>query len=328
MIQKKRTLRHFGLDKKGVYRGEQHEMHIRDIKDAIDENQMAALIGQFGSGKTTVADFAIQDLTNAKNNKYKFVHVDSADLEKLSIGNIIEVSIMDLSNEKPFRSVQARSRQSRRIMGELVRNGFKICLVIDNAHRLHPNVLMALKDEHEKKYMGRSPLFSIIYIGQEPLIGKLDTYKEVFWRTLILNLQEEASGWMSFQERMNYLTTVYGPAISPGARDRIARKAKVPLEMEFIVTEKMEEAKNAGKDTVDEEVVELTIRERREALGISQGDLAKASGAGKTTIHEIEHGHESTKKADVEKALEQLEAKKYGDGSGQLTVDSKQKVAS
>lgn len=317
MIQKKRTLREFGIEQKGVYRGKLHELHIQDIKDAVNENQMAAVVGQFGSGKTTVADFAIQDLTNERNAKYKFVHVDSADLEKLSIGNVIEVAIMDLSNEKPFRSVQARSRQSRRIMGELVRNGFRICLVIDNAHRLHPNVLMALKDEHEKKYMGRSPLFSLLYIGQEPLLAKLDTYREVFWRTLILNLHDESVGWMNYDERISYLSTVYGDAITPGARSRIARKAKVPLQMEYIVAEKMEAAKTAGKRIVDEEVVQLTIRERREALGLSQGELADAVGIGKTTVHEIEKGQPSTKTQDVESALDELERKRFGRSEAQ-----------
>lgn len=315
MIQKKRTLRHFGIEEKGTYRGDLHELYIQDIIDAIDENQICALIGKFGSGKTTVERMALDDLDKAGDGKYQFVYVDSADLERLSAGQILDAIIMDLSNESARRSTLARSRQARRIMGERVRNGQKISLVIDNAHRLHPNVLMALKDEHEKNWMGYSPLFSVFYVGQEKLLGKLSTYKEVFWRTLILNLQEEHSNWMNFNERISYLAAVYGEAITPQARQRIARKARVPLEMEFYITEKMEEAKAAGKRQLDGEVVQLSLRDRREALGISQQDLASEAGIGKTTVHEVEHGVNTRKKPDVEQALQRLESRQDESGS-------------
>lgn len=328
MIQKKRTLRHFGIEEKGVYRGEIHEMHIQDIKDAIDANQIAAVIGEFGSGKSWLGDFAIQDLTTDQKAKYNFIHVDSADLEKLSVGSILECVVMDLggTDEKPFRSILARSRQSRRILGDAVIAGYKNCLVIDNAHRLHPNVLMALKDEHEKKYMGRSPLFSVLYIGQKPLKRKLATYKEVLWRTLILDLEDDASGWMTFEERVNYLETVYGSAITPGARNRIAMWTKGPLHMEFMVTEKMAEAMPAGKETIDEEAIKLKPKQRREALEMSQKQVAEFANIGKSTVCEIEKGHPSTKKKQLEDALTELERKKYGEDDNSNVKT--QKVAS
>ncbi len=320
MIQKKRTLRHFGIEQKGVYRGDLHEMHIQDIIDAVSENQIAAVIGEFGSGKSTVADMAIQDLTNDSEQEYNIIYVDSADLERLRIGNILEAIVHDLGEgETPFRSNIARSRQTRRILGEKVRSGHKNVLIIDNAHRLHSNVLLALKDEHEKKYMGLSPLFSVIYIGQEKLKGKLDDRKEVFWRTLILDLQSEESNWMSYDERISYLETVYGPAISPIARERIARKTKSPLHMEFLVNEKMETAKTADKKIIDEEVVQLTLRERREALGLSLQQLADSSKVGKTTIHEIETGLPSNKQSDLEAALQKLEQEQFGSNDQRKT---------
>jgi type II secretory pathway predicted ATPase ExeA len=312
MIQKKRTLRYFGIEEKGTYRGDLHDLHVDDIKDAVKEHQIAAVIGQFGSGKSTVADMAIQDLTNKRESMYNIIYIDSADLEKLSIGSVLECIIMDIGGgETPFRSIQARTRQARRILGRKVQDGFKNVLVIDNAHRLHPNVLLAMKDEHEKKYEGISRLFSVLYIGQEKLLSKLDTYKEVFWRTLILNLQSEESNWMNYEERINYLSTVYGPAITPIARERIARKTRVPLEMEYLVTQKMEEAKTGGKKQIDEDVVELSIRERREALGISLQELGDKAKVGKSTVHEIEKGLPSTKTSAVEEALAAMEKEQF-----------------
>lgn len=310
MIQKKRTLRHFGIEQKGEYRGPQHEYFVQDLKDAIEENQIAALIGSFGNGKSTVARMAVSDLLAKDDEKYKFVYVDSADLERLSTGQILDAMITDLSSESARRSTQARSRQARRIIGELVAMGKKVCLVVDNAHRLHPNVLMALKDEHEKHYLGYDHVFSLIYVGQEKLMGKLSTYKEVFWRVLILNMHDENSQWMNFEERQRYLEAVYGKAISPVARERIARKASKPLEMEFYLRDKFEDAKAAGKQQLDDEVVELSMRERRESIGASLQEVADEAGVGKTTVYDVEEGKPSRKKADIQEAIRRLEEKK------------------
>lgn len=317
MIQKRRTLRHFGIDSKGVYRSAEHDLYIQDIRDAVDDRQIHALVGRFGSGKSTIARMAINEMLASKTKPYRFVYIDSADLERLSIATIIECSITDLSNERPYRTMLARSRQSRRILGELARSGEKICLIIDNAHRLHANTLLALKDEHEKEYMGLAPLFSILYIGQPKLVDKLSANGEVFWRTLITDLHEESSNWMSYSERVKYLEAVYGPAINHQARERIAQITEGPLHMEFVVTEKMETARAAGKRVVDGDVVQLSFADRRKALGLSLGDLSHHSDIPKTTLHEVEKGvnQKLENKQKLEAALEALEVKAFGSHS-------------
>jgi DNA-binding XRE family transcriptional regulator len=153
-------------------------------------------------------------------------------------------------------------------------------------------------------------VFSIIYLGQEKLLGKLRTYKEVFWRCLVLNMSDENSQWMNFEERKNYLKAVYGKAISPVARERIAKKTSKPLEMEFYLREKMEDAKAAGKDQLDKDVVGLSLRERREALGASLKDVADRADVGKSTVYDVEEGKPSTKRGNVEEAIREMERKK------------------
>jgi len=309
MIQKKRTLKHFGITKKGTYRGFLHDMYIQDIKDCINEQQMCALVGISGSGKNTIFDLLYSDYRKSLDDKHKFVFVENTNLERLTINNITDAIIYDLSSETPKRSMEARSRQVRRILGEAsINRDEKVCVVIDSADRLSSQTVLALKNLHEKKYLGHGPLFSILLIGQPKLVSLLANRKEVFWRFMIMDLQYKYSSWMNYKERIKYLERVFGQAITPEARERIATQTRVPLEMEFFVNEKMEAAKTAGKKQIDAEVVELTIKQRREALGLSKADLAKAAGIGKTTVHDIENNKQSTKKEDVEAALEKLEA--------------------
>lgn len=303
-IIKKRTLKQFGVEEKGVYRGQLHKMFEGDIKDAIDENKLIAVIGQFGSGKSTLFDFVEQEL--AGKDRYQFVHVQNTNKEKLTINNITDAILFDVSREQPNRSMEARSRQVQRVVGDLyVNQGKRVCVVIENAHRLHPNTLMAVKDIREKKWLGHSPLFSVALVGQTDLRRKLARWEEVLWRCLVLDL--EKSEWMNFAERVSYLETVYGRAIEPIARDRIAMKTKGPLEIEFLLSEKMDEAARAGKEQIDSEVISMTPSERVQALGISYQQLADKAGVAKSTAHDVVKGAAKKGKDEVEAALAEFE---------------------
>ena len=316
-LQKKRTLRHFGVDQKGVYRGKMHELYMSDLKDAIDQQNLISLIGSFGSGKTTLFDFLEQDLTDRINTRYEFVRVQNTHKEKMTIAGITDAIIYDLSKETPKRSMEARTRQLARIGGEKhVKNNKKICVIIENAHRIHANTLMAVKDLMECKYLGRSPLFSVALIGHGNLRNKLAKWEEVLWRTLILDL--ERSGWMSYNERRKYLKAVYGKAITPEARDRIALRTRVPLEMEFYLNEKMEEAKHAGKDVIDGEVVAATLQQRYQALkktgeSVSYNRISEISGVPKSSVGDTIKGKSDTHRDKVQQAIDELEAELRGD---------------
>lgn len=320
-IIKKRTLRHFGVDPKGVYRGNMHELYVSDIKDAMYENKMIALIGSFGSGKSTIFDFVEQDFSH--NAGYRFVHVMNTNKEKLSINNITDAIIYDLSKESPNRSMEARTRQVTRIMGELhVNRGIKLCVVIENAHRLHANTLMAIKDLRESKYLGRHPLFSVALVGQGGLRNKLEKWEEVNWRTLILDL--ERGEWMNYQERVNYLKAVYGPAITPDARERIALQTGTPLQMEFYLNEKMDEAMRAGKSTIDGEVIAPSLYERAQALknqyGLSQRKLADLSGMPPSTLNDHLLGKTEVNKAAIAAAMDKFETSIKGTSVSKPTI--------
>lgn len=319
-IQKKKTLRHFGISQKGIHEGTLHRMFMQDIKDAIDEQQLVALIGQFGSGKTTLFDFLEQKVSARRDSKYRFVRVATHDKENLTINNIANAIIYDLSKEAPRRSKEARDRQIARIAGELaVGGGKRICIVVENAHRMHANTLMAIKDLMEAKYNGHSPLFSIALIGHGTLKNKLGKWEEVLWRTMILDL--EKAGWMNYQERIDYLESVYGKAITPGARDRIALRTRVPLEMEFFLNEKMEEAKKAGKEVIDEEVIPATLEQRYHALkqggdiSVSYGKISDISGVPKSSVSDTIKGKSSTHKDKVQQAIAELEQELRGDNN-------------
>ena len=303
----RQTLRHFGLDRgPGFYRGDQHDRRLRDILDAVEAREMTAVVGMFGSGKTELVELAQRETPDAE-----FVWINSPDKERLRVGHVMSAMIEQVSGESPRRSAQALASQLARVLGERVQPPYfrrRVVAVIDNAHRLTAQTLMAIKDLRELRYNGHRPLFSVVLIGQEPLMNLLARHGEVFYRCGRIDLSAEA-GWMDEAERGRYLQARFGVALDPTARTRVAALARTPLTMDRLVGQMMEDAYAAGFDTVDERVIQLDPKTRAEAIGASLAEIARAAGVGKTTVADLLAGRAVTAdtRAKVEEGLRLLE---------------------
>jgi type II secretory pathway predicted ATPase ExeA len=307
-------LRHFGLTGLGLYQGEMHRTLIRELTSVVNERGNAAVVGEFGSGKTELLDMVAQ----ATPHSVRWVYVNTPDKEGLRITSVMNAMARELlgsSSETPRRSSEALATQLQRLLGEAVKGrGESVVLVIENAHRLHPNVLMALKDMREMRYAGIRPLFATILVGQEPLASRLETYGEVWYRTQVIELNER-TGWMTVQERVAYLASRFGRAIEPATRQRIAALVQRPLVLDHFVLERMADAMAAGYDVVDERVMTLSLAEQKAALGASNKQIAQAAhraGAGRigdSTVSEVINGANVSEesRAKVQAGLRQIE---------------------
>lgn len=318
-----RILNQFGIEKKGFYNGEPFKNAVQDIKNAVKNNTMLAICAAVGAGKTELFKAADGDLSALPDRAPQMVYIRNYFKEKLNIGSILNAIIEDISGESPRRDLEARSRQVVRLLGEFVtQNKRQICIVIEEAHRVHSNTLRAIKELREAQFAGISPLFSVILIGHPQLKTKLRERNEVFWRAQTLELTE-ANGWMSYTERLRYIRAVYGEALDSTARERVALLCKQPLEMDFYIENKMAEAYKAGYTQLTGETVEMTIREKYERLRTSYQEIAKETAdigqrLGKTTVSEVVHGSNKIEKnvKAVDEALNRLAAKKREQDEG------------
>jgi type II secretory pathway predicted ATPase ExeA/DNA-binding XRE family transcriptional regulator len=293
--------RHFDLDPSAIYWGAVHDRFAARIQNAVDSRQMLGVVGPFGSGKSVLVREALHDHLPAD----QIIYVQNFDRESLTIGHIVSQIIRDLGgSESPRRDMNARCIQLGRIVGEhAVVQGKDIAVVIENSHRIHANTLLALKDARESAtYKGYNELFSCVLVGQEPLAAKLDRFGEVKYRSRQLTLSPSA-GWMSHEERMRYLDAIYGDVIEPEVAVRLAALYETPLELDYHIEEKLKMMRDAGLDQMTEAVIDFSIREQREALGISLRDLEKRTGVPKSTISDVEHG-----KTQSDEKREQIEA--------------------
>jgi len=298
--------RHFGLDPEAIYWGDQHDRRAVRIQNAVESRQMLGVIGPFGSGKSVLVRQALTDHLG----RDQMIYVQNFDKENLTIGHIVSNIIDEIGgSESPRRDMNARCIQMARMIGEeVVVQGRDITVVIENAHRIHANTLLALKDARETAiYKGHDNLFSVILVGQEPLAAKLEKFGEVEYRSRQLTLSP-SEGWMTHEERLRYLDAIYGDVIEPAVATRLAALYETPLELDYHIEEKLGMMRDAGLQQMTEDVIDFTIREQREALGVSLRDLEKRTGVPKSTISDVERGKTDSpeKREQVEQELDAL----------------------
>ena len=302
-------LRHFGLHKPaGIYRGGPFNMFVKDLTDMMLNQEMVALIGSIGAGKTTILQEALRQLPK----DVIVVWVRSLDKERLRIGSIVSALIYDLSMESPRRDFEARSRQLNRILGTTVVNDRrKVVLVIENAHWIHWKTLVALKELREMSFAGVSPLFGIVLVAWHTIEEKLRRIKEISLRMVRVEVSEK-NGWMTFEERQRYLAFKFGAVMDETVRAQAAMAARLPLELDNLVYQKLEAAYYAGRDRLDISDFELPLQEMKEVLGLSNQDIAEASGLHRSTVSRVVRGeYDKPELYDaVRKAIEQLALKK------------------
>lgn len=298
------TLKHFGLEKTGFHWSQACEDIKLDIQDAITRNQMLVIAGEVGAGKTVIFEKAAENL-----NQTKFIYVRNYYKENCTISSILNATIYDLSDESPRHDLEARSRQFIKVVGKVsVEEEFNVVLIIEEAHRLHKNTLRALKELREAKYAGRSPLFSVVLIGHPDLMDRVASRREVLWRSQAIELDE--NNFMTFDERMLFLRNVFKSAITNDARKTIALLCKQPLHMMKYVSDKMREAKKAGYDQINGDVVQPTTKELVQGYGLSYRQIAKESNLSPATVCDAvnmpAHKHKPAVEAAIKSIVERL----------------------
>jgi type II secretory pathway predicted ATPase ExeA len=158
---------------------------------------MLALIGESGSGKSTIRRLAI-DSWQKREEKGRIISPRIIDKGRLTASLICDAIIADCSTEKPRRTLEAKARQVEHILTNSSRSGFSHILMIEEAHDLSIHTLKYLKRFWELED-GFKKLLAIVLIGQVEMKSKLDESKnwearEIIRRIEVLELEPLANG--------------------------------------------------------------------------------------------------------------------------------------
>lgn len=234
---------------------------------------MVALLGESGSGKTTIRRYAM-DRIQAEGQKIKIITPRSIDKARLTTSAICDAIIQDCSTEKPRRTLEAKSRQVERILTNSSRAGYSHVLMIEEAHDLNIWTLKYLKRFWELED-GFKKLLAIVLIGQIEMKAKLDESqnweaREVIRRIEILELKPLGTG----KEIADYLDIKFSrlgkvrtkiitdegcealaAKLRKQTRNHVIYSVGYPLLVNNWTRRAMNEAAELGADAVDADVV-------------------------------------------------------------------------
>lgn len=259
----------------------------RVLKMAIESRAMMSVVASWGFGKTSALDLAFSDLDA------HVVRLITPDKERVVVSDIEKGLILGLSNEMCKRTKEVRARQIRRILGEASREK-PIVLVLEEAHRMHGQTLRALKTFREMEWMGQSPLFTVVMVGQYDPMRKRNV-DEVRLRTDTVHMKG-----LTDSEVREYVKNTVGRHFEADASEALSRLPGTRnfLDLQEVLLNLLGRAIEFGlKKVTALEVFDLYgggLKEVLKRANISLTDLERETGIPKPTLSLVTNEKQGT----------------------------------
>ena len=275
------------------------------------EDEVVAVVGRVGSGKTGAIRMAQAAL--AAEHRVDFVRLSSPDKARATVGHVVECLLAHLDAPSLPASQTKRAFALRTHLAQAHRAERRLCLLIDEAHRLPGSTLKGLKELHESTwYAGRAALFGIVYIGHDHLLQHYERVAPDVWQRLRAHGVARL-GNLTAREVAAYVRrrceAVNRPELfdEPAAR-ALGGLADTPLEVNELAWRLLDRAYRANRTTITElDVLAVCdLDELRTRLGLSYEDVARRAGIGRSTVADVLKGRGGEQaRAAVEAVLHQ-----------------------
>lgn len=169
-----------------IYKSDEHHYIEMAMLDTAKHGGFLAVIGEVGSGKTTMRREVMEQLK--KDSNVQVIYPQIIDKARITAGSICDAIVMDLSEEKPKIKLEAKTRQVQKLLMDRSRAGYQACLIIEEAHDLTTQTLKYLKRFYELED-GYKKLLGIILVGQTELKHMFNESQHVEMREVIRRVQ-------------------------------------------------------------------------------------------------------------------------------------------
>lgn len=169
-----------------IYKSDEHRYIEAAMLDTAKHGGFLAVIGEVGSGKTTMRREVMEQLKKESNVMVIFPQI--IDKARVNASSICDAIVMDLSEEKPRIKLEQKTRQVQKLLMDRSRAGYQACLIIEEAHDLNTQTLKYLKRFYELED-GYKKLLGIILVGQTELKHMFNESQHVEMREVIRRVQ-------------------------------------------------------------------------------------------------------------------------------------------
>jgi len=294
------------------------------VRDAVQNNAMAAVIAEVGSGKTTMVDY-LTGYWKSSPNRFRVVTLKGFEMKNSRVGAFMRRLLEELNPrmQVPVHIEMMYEALSRELRAFTEQDNRRVILMIDEAQDLRPQTFRDLKKLHEINGHGHQHLMSIILFGKPSKRWKL-IYEdaELGYRTHQVHLQSLSADDLirlaeqRFNMRFDSATT--------RKRFTVALTFKTPLSVDYFSRVLRDYKSLTDTDPLPvtaQDLVSVPLiskKQRLKKLGITQRETAEYCDAvipgrkiNEQRISEFLNGHLEGELADlIDAAIEQLIAER------------------
>ena len=179
---------------------------LNRVSDAVNYQGFLAVIGEIGSGKSTLKK-RLMSMAAESKGKLHLLWPEFAETECVRSGAIVRF-ILESFGQKPRQGLVASQRQLTLHLSHLHEQGVRVALGFDECHRLNDTTLIALKNFYELGTGGFEKYLGIILFGQPKFVNdRMQSYdfREIAERLDIIHmpkLAKQAGDYMAHRIRL------------------------------------------------------------------------------------------------------------------------------
>jgi type II secretory pathway predicted ATPase ExeA len=233
-----------------VFTNKELDRIARRIEDAINFQGFLGIIGNIGSGKTSLKT-RIADKFRKQNNVH-LIFPKFVETEKLNAGSIVHYLLHYFGLKAKHRLALAQI-QLETHLEHLNEQGITVAMILDNGERLNDSAITSLKNFYELGTGGYERYLGLILFGQKKLETKIAEaqFREIAERLELIEMptmSKYAGEYIA--HRLELAGGDINALFDKDAIERIASEATTPLTIGNLANKGLIEAYKKGSNTV------------------------------------------------------------------------------
>jgi len=202
------------------------------LEDAVNYQNFVCLIGDIGAGKSMQKRRLVQTCLDS-NEKMRVLWPEFFNMERVHAGSISSFVLREFGQRAPGDLV-ARAGRMKTLLASLSEEGVSVALGFDECHRLHPNLLTALKNFWELGSGGYDRYLGLVLFGQPrfEMTLRQPEFREITERLDIIRmptLAKRDDAWNYISHRLKIAGGSADKLFERTAIDTLASIAATPL---------------------------------------------------------------------------------------------------
>lgn len=295
-----------------VYRSKKYKLSVTLLEKWLRAGEMCALLGEPGSGKTTlVADLREQCARNGVT-LVAVGHPNREDGKSTEVYTAVALAFGE-ENIRFRKNSAAKFVQLREFIGDTLDEDRRVALVVDEAHRVRSSFLRAMKEFNEISWGLRTGLLGVLFVAWPCFLSKArhsspDIYKRLMSKSKYVDAGKLMSSEVGEWVRQSCRRCGNAGVFSSGALQALGVMGRTPLDAIGICWGGMTVAYKAGAKKVLAEhlICNLDNHEMKRLLGWTTEDIAERAGVNRHTVSSVLNGNHSVAEATRNRVEEVL----------------------